>query len=332
MFKATVKKALGGEFFTRILASLVGPGTIVLAYHDIRHDNDPMSWLRVSESDFVDQICALKKIGRFVSWSDLFSSDNGTGLRFLMTFDDGYHNNFELACPILEEHDVPTVFFVSTHHMLTGESFWFDELVTPIQALQLSQLDLRDFGLGLYSFRSGDPDARWGDIDEMLEDIKSLGNMDTQQASLLLEFFRSEYAGQVAELLHQYRPINSDEVHQMQQSDLFSFGSHSHQHSILNYMDDQQLQDNLVNSKAALSEATGAPIQMISYPNGDFDDRVLTASRDAGYELGFGVKRQVMQPEGDRLAIVRHLVGGFDSVASLSFSINRLLFRHLLKR
>ena len=174
MLKAIIKNAISVRVLTRLLDRCSKSGTVILTYHDIRHDNDPKSWLRVGESNFVDQICALKKIGTFISWKDLFKPSAGAGLRFLMTFDDGYRNNYELARPILEEQNIPTVFFVSTHHMLTGEPFWFDELVTPVQALQLTQLDLRDFGLCEYNFQPGDSSARWDEVNGMLEDIKHI--------------------------------------------------------------------------------------------------------------------------------------------------------------
>ncbi len=118
----------------------------------------------------------------------------------------------------------------------------------------------------------------------------------------------------------------------MQQSPLFSFGSHSHKHSILNYLTDSQLKDNLVRSREVLTETCGVPMKMIAYPNGDYDDRVLAASREAGYELGFVLQNRFVQPGLDPMAIPRILVGGFDSVELLRFFVNRLLLKQLFKR
>lgn len=332
MLKNAVKNAIGSMKITHLLNRGAGAGTIVLTYHDIRHDEDPASWLRVSESDFENQISDLKEIGKFISWRDLFSARPNEGLRFLMTFDDGYHNNYELARPILEKYQIPTVFFVSTHHMTTGESFWFDEIVTPIQALQLPHLDLSEFGLRNFLFGDGCPAVRWDDINRMLVEIKALGNMDTPQTMQLLTFLRSEYGHQVRDLLHQYRPISIDEVRDMQTSSLFDFGSHSHRHDILTYLEAEQLRDNLIRSREALSDASGVEPQMIAYPNGDFDDRVLAASRDAGYSLGFAIQNQVARSGTDPMAIPRFLIGGFDSIATLGFLVNRALLTRILKK
>ena len=41
----------------------------------------------------------------------------------MLTFDDGYYNN-HLALPVLEEFDVPALFFISTNHVKQQKCFW----------------------------------------------------------------------------------------------------------------------------------------------------------------------------------------------------------------
>ena len=47
------------------------------------------------------------------------------GKYVLIPFDDGYYNNVR-ALPVLEEFDVPAVFFISTDHVRRGKAYWWD--------------------------------------------------------------------------------------------------------------------------------------------------------------------------------------------------------------
>jgi peptidoglycan/xylan/chitin deacetylase (PgdA/CDA1 family) len=65
-------------------------------------------------------------------------------------------------------------------------------------------------------------------------------------------------------------------------------GSHAMTHSDLRKLDDTTLEAELAESKAAIEDLTGRPCRVIAYPFGLHDERVETAARDAGYELGLG--------------------------------------------
>ena len=43
----------------------------------------------------------------------------------LITFDDGYYNNTRML-PLLEEYDIPALFFISVGHVQSGDNFWWD--------------------------------------------------------------------------------------------------------------------------------------------------------------------------------------------------------------
>jgi peptidoglycan/xylan/chitin deacetylase (PgdA/CDA1 family) len=65
-------------------------------------------------------------------------------------------------------------------------------------------------------------------------------------------------------------------------------GSHAMTHRDLRKLDDRALEGELTESKAAIEELTGRPCPVIAYPFGLHDERVESAARDAGYELGLG--------------------------------------------
>jgi peptidoglycan/xylan/chitin deacetylase (PgdA/CDA1 family) len=63
----------------------------------------------------------------------------------------------------------------------------------------------------------------------------------------------------------------------------WEIGSHTGSHPRLTGLDDQDLEDELVRSKAACEEHLGAPCTSLAYPYGDVDARVAQATGRAGY-------------------------------------------------
>lgn len=147
---------------------------IVLMYHEIGNgDGDGY----VSEENFRSQLAALKESGyESVTYDDLLSYVNGNaGLPekpVVITFDDGYAGNLEIAAPILEDYGMTAV--INVIGVSVGKStykdsertivphFSFDEVlpwsqsgVISVQSHsydmhQVEELDGSDYRIGVY--------------------------------------------------------------------------------------------------------------------------------------------------------------------------------------
>jgi peptidoglycan/xylan/chitin deacetylase (PgdA/CDA1 family) len=307
---------------------------VVLCYHDIRADEDFSSWLRISVSDFRSHLAALASLGRFVSplaletgatWSE-------SGWQFLITFDDGYLNNLTMALPVLEEFSAPALFFVSTGHLVSGEPFWFDRIVTRIQSAKLRSLDLSRFGLRLYTFAGEDGPERWDDIEAVLSELKQLGNPGHPDVDRLLAHMDAEYGDMAAAADARLRPLRPDELRAMAKSPVVHVGSHGHRHEILTRLDERSLDTALTGSKAILEDLMGRPVNAIAYPNGDSDRRVSDACARAGYQRGYAARAGLVGVDSDVWQLPRILVGGYDSARALTQRINEVACRRVVGR
>lgn len=302
--------------------------TIVLGYHDISRRGDFISWLKVNETAFDRQIRMFKKIGTFIRPEDMNNHNrlHKSRLNFLLTFDDGYSNNYHVAFPIIKKHDIPALFFVSTWNMQTGQPFWFDKIIRLIQVNNVDSLDLSSLGLKKYRFSKLRSSSRWDDIQKLLEDIKK-NNATTAHgiAEEICEYIQTMHAADTSwDNGGADRPISPYQILEMHRSGLCYFGSHSHQHIILNNLSNEQLSEELEISRMILGNIITEKIQHISFPNGNADERTILAARAAGYRLGFTTQRRVVCSHNDKLAIPRVLVGGFDSRLWLLWKISRL--------
>jgi len=301
----------------------------VLCYHDLCRPGETGSWLKVDVDRFERQIVALKKFSTFIRPDALLDPDRQSRVRLnlLLTFDDGFINNYRLGLPVLQRHGVPALFFISTRHMESGEPFWFDRLIRPIQQDRLAELDLRHLGMEVYSFCPADGAKRWDGIQRLLEDVKKL---DENQDGTLVDHILGVLHGDNhrSETFHaEDRPLGRADIQKMQRSGLCYFGGHGHRHRILTKLVDDSLKEELQQSRTILESLLGESVDHISYPNGDTDGRVSDACRMAGYRFGYTVMPGRVGFAVDHFRIPRILVSGFDGTLSVLKNLARGLIR-----
>ncbi|MDH3628268.1 MAG: polysaccharide deacetylase family protein [Acidobacteriota bacterium] len=326
-----LKLLLSNANITKLIATCRPARTIVLMYHDLRTDDDFENWLRVSNKDFDYQLMRLKQVGDFIGPDDLFSPSRDRRPRFLITFDDGYRNNIQLAAPILRKYNAPALFFISTRHMQEQLFFWPDVIVTPLQALQLDSLDLRNFDLGQFQFRPMGSPERWDDIQVLLVSLKNLGNTNNPTVAAVLRHMQKEYAEPLAKHLPRFRPINSSELKEMSREPLFHFGSHAHHHDILTFQKDGAVDANLKKSQSILEELTGRRIKHLAYPNGNCDARIIARAERIGYTRGYVVKTGIVNSKTSAMVLPRLGIGGIGHRSLPFFQLNRLLVEAILE-
>jgi len=328
LIRGVVKTILGSTFLTREGSRRIGPAVVVLCYHDICSDDDFTSWMRVPLSMFKRHLKMLKRVGRFISPYDLFdpirlATDR---LNLMVTFDDGYINLLRMALPLLSQHQIPALVFISTRPMIEQKPFWPDVFITPIQTLRIRELDLKDFGFGVYSFRENDDVGRWEDVQHLLEDVKAVGNTEHPKVSALLTYMNEQFRGSLAAHLSRFRPMATDEVRKLSATPWVTVGAHGHDHSILTYLTNETLDMNMLEPRRILEEVTGKPPTDLAYPNGDVDDRVVRCAAEAGYVRGWTTQEGLLLGEMDMYRLPRIMIGAFDTPSTIGWKINRLIW------
>lgn len=111
------------------LINFLFPTAIILTYHRVaKIDNDPYQ-LAVSPENFFEQLKYLKQNYQIISLEQLVTEIKNKTLKrkmLVITFDDGYADNFYDALPILEKLNIAATIFVSSNN-LDGQSFYWDK-------------------------------------------------------------------------------------------------------------------------------------------------------------------------------------------------------------
>lgn len=107
------------------------PAVTVLCYHEVRPDRDD-DCMNVKPEVFRRHIREFKEAGyTFLDVSNLRKPAAGSSLpekSLLITFDDGYADNYNYAYPILREEQVPATFFVVSSTVGNNNRMTADQL------------------------------------------------------------------------------------------------------------------------------------------------------------------------------------------------------------
>lgn len=277
---------------TGLLSRLARPSALtVLTYHRIGdHLRTPFDaeLFSATAGEFDQQVAYLRKHFRLLTLAealDFIECPERHGGGVLMTFDDGYRDNYDVAFPILQRHGVPATFFLPTALVGSNAIPWWDHIAycvrnTTERVLRLPSpwtVELHREALGVRRC-----------VQALLRIYKSLASVD---AALLLAAV--EEAAGVRPDLRQRRFLDWSEAERMVKCGM-DVGSHTHSHAILSRLAPDAQHHELVRSREILESRLGIPVQTLAYPVGakdSFNDTTIAALEAAGYRAAFSYSK-----------------------------------------
>lgn len=195
----------------------------------------------------------------------------------VITFDDGYADNAEVALPILNRHGLKASFFVSTG-FLNGGRMWNDTVIECIRNCEKDAIDLGAFGLGRHTLRN--LVERRHAMEILLSKIKYLDLSGRVEACAMLQ----QITG--ARNLSSRLMMTSHQVRELHAAGM-EIGAHTVNHPILTAIEDSQAEQELKQGKQELERILDARVDVLAYPNGkpglDFDSRHVAMTKQLGF-------------------------------------------------
>lgn len=265
----------------------------------------------VVEPDTLDlHIRYLRNHFEIIPLSDLtaFHEGNAADLRrnpsCVLTFDDGWYDFYEYAYPILKDHRVPATVFLPTDFIGTYRWFWTDRLGFLLDCMAQSGDLVKYAALFPEPLRKLVRTSRT--YETRLERVISL--LKSYRIEKIEQVLSELSAGLGEDWTEMGRAFLSwEEVREMSDSELVSFGSHTAGHPLLTTVTEDQVQHELKKSKDALIARNVADSKFLSfsYPNGSFSDRLSEMVRDEGYHLAVTTQRGWHRPGANPYTIPR---------------------------
>jgi peptidoglycan/xylan/chitin deacetylase (PgdA/CDA1 family) len=311
------------------VASVRGAGLVVLTYHRIAEPSldrfyEPV--ISATPESFRAQVRWLHHHIRLLTLNELLAQvETGLswgGLAVLLTFDDGYRDNFDIAVPILQECDVPATFFIPTAFVESPRLPWWDQVAYVIKETHVRQftLEYKTSGRASSLFIDLETMPRTSAIMTIIRAF--LHETVADQAWFLEQLSMQAEVAVDHNSLGRALFMTWEQVRQLASLGKgLTIGSHSHSHHKLAKLDDDSQRHELAGSKRILETRINQEVAALAYPfgwPGTYTVRTKMLAIEAGYRLAFASREGVNWPRRlDRFEVCRLVVGLGDSPALL---------------
>lgn len=225
---------------------------------------DPQNNLTVNQfADFIDYF--LHHNYHFIKPGDLLEELQADKRYIMLTFDDGYLNN-TLAIEILNKYKTPATFFIIAKNVLENKSYWWDIIYKYRTKEGISLKTVRKEQAHLKSFK-------YDYIENYIE--HNFGKKSSEPWSDI------------------DRPLNPQELKELAKNPFATIGNHTYNHSILTNYSTEVIKEELSLCNRILFEITGIAPNITAFPNGNFNDRVIKAAEEIGFQFAFTIENKL---------------------------------------
>jgi len=315
MLKLLIKRLIGILYFyggvfhlVRFVNNIMNKRITIVTYHrvtdkDISQIELSLHYLFTSKNNFEKQLQFFKKWYRVISFADILNYAKGGNIPWnclIITFDDGYADNYHNAYPMLRKRNLPATFFIPVDkigHNGSQLPFWWDRAYYYFRKLhdQVEETVIQEFDQDLSTL-----------FDEFKKDPSNLFAHLNKGESIKIEKLLTIIQNKLKIPNKMLRRANStmtwEQISAMGED--MHFGSHTCSHENILTMEQTQKLYEINESKKIIEEKTKQNVDVFSYPCGNIDENVKTLVKDAGYEFAVTTEKGVNDLT-DRYALKR---------------------------
>lgn len=271
---------------------------LVLCYHSVISNTAPINSqtnIAVSQEQFENHLKILRKDWHPISLEDVSQACYNNKLlpdfSVLVTFDDGFRNNYTLAAPLLKKYDIPAIVFITTGLIGKDQLLWGQEVQERI--IGGSKDMIPDVLENSSHSISGKIFQRGLLAKQIMHQCKRLSH---KQRCEYLEKLRNVTSLNLEEPWKKelYEFMSWDEVRDIRNYGV-ALGAHTVSHPILSSLEPNDLRRELQESKSTLEQELGEECFSLAYPNGgtnDFNEQVIEEAKNLGFQIGFNLCRR----------------------------------------
>jgi len=216
----------------------------------------------------------------------------------VLTFDDGYHDNYTHGFALARELQVPITIFLIPEYVKSRDYFWWGEGKRLVRRAEVSEVTLED-----HTYHLDQPDERTllsQVIDTRLRHARSVGEREAFLA-MARELLAVPSSVTVEE--ESDRPLAWEEVREMEESGWVSFGAHTMHHPILAYLaDPAEVHREVGECRGMLEQQLSHRVRTFAYPVGKPESigaEAIQAVQEVGYDWAVTTVHGTNTPQSD---------------------------------
>jgi peptidoglycan/xylan/chitin deacetylase (PgdA/CDA1 family) len=206
-------------------------------------------------------------------------------LGVVLTFDDGWKDNYQVAFPIARQYNVPFTVFVCPGLVDRNIPFWPERVVVLM--------------------RSSRPATEDAEIEVLIEKLKIC--TEERREQYLAEFSEQRQVSCLDKPSTVDKTLSWTEIAEMDRAGV-SFGSHTQTHQILTTVSAEKARQEIRQSKTEIERALGRRCNAFAYPNGNWSSETQRILAEAGFEFALTTQPGAWTATGDHLTIPRSSV------------------------
>jgi peptidoglycan/xylan/chitin deacetylase (PgdA/CDA1 family) len=256
-----------------IRRKLEGGGISILYGHRVLPDdvmnnkNDPRYITgQSSVSDLDNAIIELKKRFSIIHMDEAIQrlkKKDYNNESVVLTFDDGFNDNFTYLLPLLKKHDVPATYYVNPSVIGSERSLWFQAIINYFYSIQETHVFIT---LSNKKYDLSSPKKRYSAAFDFMQCLQK--NYPPSEFNSIIK--------QIAGVKSHPKPsdfhLNWNELLQLSKEPLITLGAHSYSHYPLRYCDEQLAKNEIERSIVELNTRLNYKIKHFSYPRGHKND------------------------------------------------------------
>jgi peptidoglycan/xylan/chitin deacetylase (PgdA/CDA1 family) len=266
---------------------------VVLMFHRILPESQKSKWtsLRGLEVDveLFKQIIEYFRLKGFEFLSvahlaDRLLNNNLSNKFVVITFDDGYVDNFEIVEPIMRKYKVPWTLYLSTAFPNGVSNMWWYGLAEVLDSR--SRADFTALGLGHISLKT----MSHSQLELLYLKIRFLVKgrfSSTAFQDILQTFFTAN--GVNCEQLSKSMALNWDQIRSLTKG-MCELGGHTVTHPVLSKISRTEIVQEIELGRQEILQETGQVVTSFAYPFGDRESagrREVDILKQLGFKLAF---------------------------------------------
>ncbi|MFT6247895.1 MAG: peptidoglycan/xylan/chitin deacetylase (PgdA/CDA1 family) [Cognaticolwellia sp.] len=318
----------------RHIANIILPnGLYCFNYHRIGEasltEYDP-NVFSCDEANFSDHIKYIKQHFTVVTLDDISIILNGkirNKKYALITFDDGYIDNYSKAFPILLENNIPATFFLATNFMNNAEIPWWDRIAYLVRHAQVDEIKLNNWPDSITLSKEDVATS----IRKVL-DIVKINNGSTIE-EILIELEQKLHIPNTKLVDKEPLFMTWDMAREMNDAGM-EFGSQTCSHRIMSHLSIKEQEHEAKASKELIEKELKTSIKAFAYPVGGKDSFTAGTVKiiKKYYQVSFSFISGINTSKNlDEFCIERISVDSNCNSTQLSYKLLKLFLRKLHK-